>query len=168
METSAQEGVVDAPRLEQEVICLPRRLSSCRSRARSLSMGSWSGGLAVAAGDRARTCAALRPGDFRTEQKGRRINVLLTRRPLPFSRVTRSALQSGLWTPRWTPELLSVFPESRVCRVRRQAALRRIAGIISASNAEFLWQSLAKGAIIYALLAEIGPCTSGKRAAGPH
>ncbi len=33
-------------------------------------------------------------GDFKTNQKERRINVYLIRRPFPFTRVTRSALQS--------------------------------------------------------------------------
>ena len=33
-------------------------------------------------------------GDFKPEQKGRRINVYLIRRPFPFTRRTRSALQS--------------------------------------------------------------------------
>ncbi len=33
-------------------------------------------------------------GDFKPNQKGRRINVYLIRRPVPFTRITRSALQS--------------------------------------------------------------------------
>jgi hypothetical protein len=33
-------------------------------------------------------------GDFKFFNKGRRINVNLIRRPFPFTRVTRSALQS--------------------------------------------------------------------------
>ncbi len=33
-------------------------------------------------------------GDFKPERKGRRIDVYLIRRPVPFPRVTRSALQS--------------------------------------------------------------------------
>ena len=33
-------------------------------------------------------------GDFRPKRMGRRINVYSIRRPVPFTRVTRSALQS--------------------------------------------------------------------------
>jgi hypothetical protein len=33
-------------------------------------------------------------GDFKTKRKGQRINVYLIRRPFPFPRSTRSALQS--------------------------------------------------------------------------
>ncbi len=33
-------------------------------------------------------------GDFKPNRKGRRINVYLIRRPVPFTRSTRSALQS--------------------------------------------------------------------------
>ena len=36
----------------------------------------------------------LMEGDFKPNQKGRRINDYLIRRPFPFTRVTRSALQS--------------------------------------------------------------------------
>jgi hypothetical protein len=46
------------------------------------------------AGDRTRTCTGLRLEDFKTKRKGRRINVYLIRCPFPFTRVTRSALQS--------------------------------------------------------------------------
>jgi len=49
---------------------------------------------ALGAGGRIRTCTPLREGDFKPNQKGRRINVYLIRRPFPFTRVTRSALQS--------------------------------------------------------------------------
>jgi hypothetical protein len=48
----------------------------------------------LGAGDRTRTCTPLREEDFKTDQKGRRINVYLIRRPVPFPRSTRSALQS--------------------------------------------------------------------------
>ena len=46
------------------------------------------------AGDRTRTCTPLREEDSKSEWKGRRINLLLIRCPFPFTRSTRSALQS--------------------------------------------------------------------------
>ena len=48
----------------------------------------------VGAGDRTRTCTPLREEDFKPKRKGRRMNSYLIRRPFPFTRVTRSALQS--------------------------------------------------------------------------
>ena len=41
-----------------------------------------------------RTSTPLREGDFKAERKGRRIEDFSIRRPFPFTRVTRSALQS--------------------------------------------------------------------------
>jgi len=46
------------------------------------------------AGAEIRTRTRLRGEDFKYESKGRRINVYLIRRPFPFTRSTRSALQS--------------------------------------------------------------------------
>ena len=40
------------------------------------------------------TCTPLREEDFKYSREGRRINVYLIRCPFPFTRVTRSALQS--------------------------------------------------------------------------
>jgi hypothetical protein len=41
-----------------------------------------------------RTRMSVGSGDFKPNRKGRRINVYLIRRPFPFTRVARSALQS--------------------------------------------------------------------------
>ena len=54
----------------------------------------WRSAALSGAGDRTRTCTPLREGDFKPNQKGRRINVYLIRRPFPFPRSPRSALQS--------------------------------------------------------------------------
>jgi hypothetical protein len=44
--------------------------------------------------DRTQTCTPLREEDFKYSREGRRINLYLIRCPFPFTRVTRSALQS--------------------------------------------------------------------------
>jgi len=62
----------------------------------SPSTGEWNGRWC-----RSRTRTKFPSGDFRTERKGRRINLYLIRRPFPFPRSTRSALQSeGYGHPR--------------------------------------------------------------------
>jgi hypothetical protein len=48
----------------------------------------------IGAGAETRTRMSVGSGDFKPNQKGRRINVYLIRRPFPFTRITRSALQS--------------------------------------------------------------------------
>lgn len=65
----------------------PREKVACHEQARLARASNGAG-----AGNRTRMEQA--PGDFKYFQKGRRINVYLIRRPVPFTRVPRSALQS--------------------------------------------------------------------------